>query len=81
MPHETEMKKKPVDDALHATRITVEEGIVPGGGYPDQAAKPETMKDLGMRKDGVEILMKALERPPARLPRALARKALWSWKN
>ncbi|HNU54458.1 MAG TPA: chaperonin GroEL [Candidatus Syntrophosphaera sp.] len=65
---ETEMKEKKarVDDALHATRAAVEEGIVPGGGVTlIQAAKAlKTMKDLDSEeKMAVEILMKALERP------------------
>jgi chaperonin GroEL len=65
---ETEMKEKKarVDDALHATRAAVEEGIVPGGGVTlIQAAKAlKKMKDLGHEeKMAVEIMMKALERP------------------
>jgi len=65
---EIEMKEKKarVDDALHATRAAVEEGIVPGGGVTlIQAAKAlKTMKDLDSEeKMAVEILMKALERP------------------
>ena len=65
---ETEMKEKKarVDDALHATRAAVEEGIVPGGGVTlIQAAKAlKDMKDLSHEeKMAVEILMKALERP------------------
>jgi len=65
---ETEMKEKKarVDDALHATRAAVEEGIVPGGGVTlIQAAKAlKTMKDLDSEeKMAVEILMKAPERP------------------
>jgi chaperonin GroEL len=55
-----------VDDALHATRAAVEEGIVPGGGVAlIQAAKAlKKMKDLGHEeKMAVEIMMKALERP------------------
>ncbi|HOY85220.1 MAG: chaperonin GroEL [Candidatus Cloacimonetes bacterium] len=65
---ETEMKEKKarVDDALHATRAAVEEGIVPGGGVTlIQAAKAlKNMKDLSHEeKMAVEILMKALERP------------------
>ncbi|MDY0218271.1 MAG: chaperonin GroEL [Candidatus Cloacimonas acidaminovorans] len=65
---ETEMKEKKarVDDALHATRAAVEEGIVPGGGVTlIQAAK--TLKQLkGLsyeEKMAVDILSKALEKP------------------
>jgi chaperonin GroEL len=65
---ETEMKEKKarVDDALHATRAAVEEGIVPGGGVTlIQAAKSLTkIKNLSHEeKMAVEIMMKALERP------------------
>lgn len=65
---ETEMKEKKarVDDALHATRAAVEEGIVPGGGVTlIQAAKAlKTMKNLSYEeKMAVEIMAKALERP------------------
>lgn len=65
---ETEMKEKKarVDDALHATRAAVEEGIVPGGGVTlIQAAKAlKAMKGLSYEeKMAVEIMAKALERP------------------
>lgn len=65
---ETEMKEKKarVDDALHATRAAVEEGIVPGGGVTlIQAAKSlKTLKGLGAEeKMAVDILAKALEKP------------------
>jgi len=65
---ETEMKEKKarVDDALHATRAAVEEGIVPGGGVTLlHAAK--ALKAIGglthEEKVAVEILAKALEKP------------------
>jgi chaperonin GroEL len=65
---ETELKEKKarVDDALHATRAAVEEGIVPGGGVTlIHAAKAlKKMKDLSYEeKMAVEILSKALEKP------------------
>lgn len=66
---EVEMKEKKdrVDDALHATRAAVEEGILPGGGVALIRAIPklETLaKSLqGDEKVGVEILMKALSYP------------------
>ena len=65
---ETEMKEKKarVDDALHATRAAVEEGIVPGGGVTlIHAAKAlQELKDLTYEeKVAVEILTKALEKP------------------
>ena len=64
---ETEMKEKKarVEDALHATRAAVEEGIVPGGGV----AYLRTLPALGKltlehdRQIGVRIVMKALEEP------------------
>jgi chaperonin GroEL len=64
---ETEMKEKKarVEDALHATRAAVEEGIVPGGGV----AYLRTLPALGKlilehdRQIGVQIVMKALEEP------------------
>jgi chaperonin GroEL len=65
---ETEMKEKKarVDDALHATRAAVEEGIVPGGGVTlIHAAKAlKQLKDLSHEeKVAMEILIKALEKP------------------
>jgi len=64
---ETEMKEKKarVEDALHATRAAVEEGIVPGGGvaYLRASAVLDGLKlELG-EKFGVEIVRKALEEP------------------
>jgi chaperonin GroEL len=64
---ETEMKEKKarVEDALHATRAAVEEGIVPGGGTALIRAIP-TLDDLKLRGDeaiGVEIVKRALEEP------------------
>ncbi len=65
---ETEMKEKKarVDDALHATRAAVEEGIVPGGGVTlIQAARAlKDVKNLSHEeKMAFEIMMKALEKP------------------
>ncbi|MGD0885507.1 MAG: chaperonin GroEL [Thermodesulfovibrionales bacterium] len=65
---ETEMKEKKarVEDALHATRAAVEEGIVPGGGIALLRCIP-TLKNLKLdnhdQKIGVSIVMKALEEP------------------
>jgi len=65
---EVEMKEKKdrVDDALHATRAAVEEGIVPGGGvaYIRAIAALENMK--GANDDettGIAIIKRALEEP------------------
>ncbi len=64
---ETEMKEKKarVEDALHATRAAVEEGIVPGGGIALLRAR-KSLKDLKLEGDeaiGVSILYRALEEP------------------
>jgi chaperonin GroEL len=64
---ETEMKEKKarVEDALHATRAAVEEGIVPGGGVAFLRCLPalEKLKVEGEQKFGVEIIRRALEEP------------------
>jgi chaperonin GroEL len=66
---ETELKEKKarVEDALHATRAAVEEGIVPGGGVALVAAIPavdELITKLeGDEKIGAQIVRRALEEP------------------
>ncbi|MBN2161795.1 MAG: chaperonin GroEL [Pontiellaceae bacterium] len=64
---ETEMKEKKdrVDDALHATRAAVEEGIVPGGGVAlIRVQKALDKLDLeGDEKVGADIVRKAIEAP------------------
>ncbi len=64
---ETEMKEKKarVEDALHATRAAVEEGIVPGGGvaYLRCLSAVKKLKPEGDRQTGVDIVVKALEEP------------------
>ena len=67
-PTEVEMKEKKdrVDDALHATRAAVEEGIVAGGGVALVRAIDSLKKTRGENDDeniGVEIVRKALEAP------------------
>jgi chaperonin GroEL len=64
---ETEMKEKKarVEDALHATRAAVEEGIVPGGGVALLRAA-EALKNLKAEGDeqiGVDIVRRACEEP------------------
>jgi chaperonin GroEL len=65
---ETEMKEKKarVEDALHATRAAVEEGIVPGGGVAFLRAQ-KTLDKMALENTdeqrGVEIVKKALEEP------------------
>src|SRR6266403_570627 len=64
---ETEMKEKKarVEDALHATRAAVEEGIVPGGGVAllRTAKAVERLKLEGDEKVGAMIVKRALEEP------------------
>jgi chaperonin GroEL len=64
---ETEMKEKKarVEDALHATRAAVEEGIVPGGGVALIRAQSVLDKIRGTEdeKIGVEIVRRAIEEP------------------
>ncbi len=64
---ETEMKEKKarVEDALHATRAAVEEGIVPGGGVALIRAQRALDKIRGSadEKIGVEIVRRAIEEP------------------
>ena len=64
---ETEMKEKKarVEDALHATRAAVEEGIVPGGGVALLRAQSclDKVKATGDEKIGVEIIRRAIEEP------------------
>ncbi|MBZ5576112.1 MAG: chaperonin GroEL [Acidobacteriia bacterium] len=64
---ETEMKEKKarVEDALHATRAAVEEGIVPGGGVALLRASDalKTLKVPGDEQIGVDIVRRACEEP------------------
>jgi chaperonin GroEL len=64
---ETEMKEKKarVEDALHATRAAVEEGIVPGGGVALIRAQSALDRIRGSEdeKTGVDIVRRALEEP------------------
>ena len=64
---ETEMKEKKarVEDALHATRAAVEEGIVPGGGVALLRASHalKTLKLEGDEQIGVAIVKRACEEP------------------
>ncbi len=64
---ETELKEKKarVEDAMHATRAAVEEGIVPGGGVALLRCVPplEKLKLEGDERVGVNIVRRALEEP------------------
>ena len=64
---ETEMKEKKdrVDDALHATRAAIDEGIVPGGGVALLQARENINIDLDDKDEqlGADILLNAIEKP------------------
>jgi chaperonin GroEL len=65
---EIEMKEKKarVEDALHATRAAVEEGIVPGGGVALIRAKVAVENVKGINEDqnhGIQIALRAMEAP------------------
>ena len=67
-PSEVEMKEKKdrVDDALHATRAAIEEGIVPGGGvaYIRAIEALENLKGVNEDEEtGIEIVKRAIEEP------------------
>lgn len=65
---EVEMKEKKarVEDALHATRAAVEEGVVPGGGVAllrARAAAGEIKGDNADQEAGIKLVLKAIEAP------------------
>ncbi|KAF1052422.1 MAG: 60 kDa chaperonin [Burkholderia gladioli] len=63
---EVKEKKDRVDDALHATRAAVEEGIVPGGGVALIRVRQAIREVRGINADqnaGVKIVLRALEEP------------------
>ena len=68
---ETEMKEKKarVEDALHATRAAIEEGVVAGGGVALLRAQKslDTLKGNPEEQAGLEIVRKALEEPLRRI--------------
>ncbi|MCH7619890.1 MAG: chaperonin GroEL [Candidatus Marinimicrobia bacterium] len=68
---EIEMKDKKarVEDALHATRAAVQEGIIPGGGvaYIRALKSLDKLKVTGDQKVGVDIVRRALESPLRRI--------------
>jgi len=76
-PTEVAMKEKKarVEDALHATRAAVEEGIVPGGGVALLRTEKalDKVKASGDEKIGVDIVRRALEEPM----RMIAQNAGW----
>jgi chaperonin GroEL len=68
---ELKEKKARVEDALHATRAAVEEGIIPGGGVTLLRAAPAiaSLSLEGDQKVGADILRRALEEPLRQLVR------------
>jgi len=68
---EIEMKEKKarVEDAMHATRAAVKEGVVPGGGVAlvRAAAKLDTLKLAPEEQIGVSIIKRAMEEPARRI--------------
>jgi chaperonin GroEL len=65
-------KKARVEDALHATRAAVEEGIVPGGGVALLRARDGIAKVKGDNADqdaGVKIVLRAIEQPMREIAR------------
>jgi chaperonin GroEL len=64
---ETEMKEKKarVEDAMHATKAAVEEGVVPGGGVALLRASKvlKNLQVVGDEQIGVNIIMRAIEEP------------------
>jgi len=68
---ETEMKEKKarVEDALHATRAAIEEGVVPGGGvaFLRCLEDVQNLKLEGDEKTGADIILRSLEAPVRQL--------------
>jgi chaperonin GroEL len=62
---ELKERKARVEDALHATRAAIEEGVVPGGGIVLLAAVPaiDALKLEGDQQVGAQILKRALQEP------------------
>ena len=85
---ETEMKEKKarVEDAMHATKAAVEEGIVPGGGVALLRSVPaldKLLQEQGPRATTPGTASRSSAAPPrsrcAGSPPTPARKATWSW--
>ena len=75
---EVKERKDRVDDAMHATRAAVEEGVLPGGGVALLRAAEALKKVRTQNEDqkhGVEIVRKALQRRRARSPSTPVRTA------
>jgi chaperonin GroEL len=80
---ETEMKEKKarVEDAMHATKAAVEEGIVPGGGVALLRAQKavDAIKVEGDEKVGAAIVRGRSRSRSGRSPATRASRAPWSW--
>ena len=80
---ELKEKKARVEDALHATRAAVEDGVVAGGGTSFIRALPALdkvrSKLSGDEKFGVDLLREALVVPLRTLARTRVKKAPWLW--
>src|SRR5213596_2715810 len=81
---EVKEKKDRVDDALHATRAAVEEGILPGGGVAllrasEQLKRIKTQNDD--QKTGVEIVRKALSAPARQIAINAERRLHHRWQH
>ena len=79
---EIEMKEKKarVEDALHATRAAVEEGVVPGGGVALVRALKAIEKLVGANEDqttGIKILARSIEEPLRQIVRTPAKTPRW----
>ena len=75
---EVKEKKDRVDDAMHATKAAVEEGIVPGGGVAllrTRAAIGKLSNENADVQSGINIVLRALEAPFVRSPKILVWRA------
>jgi chaperonin GroEL len=79
---EVEMKEKKarVEDALHATRAAVEEGIVPGGGVALLRARTglKVKGDNADQEAGIKIVLRAIEEPLRQIVPTAAMSPAWS---
>src|SRR4051794_18137735 len=79
-------KKARVEDALHACRAAVEEGILPGGGVAVIRAAAKVLTNLGKKNDnddislGIEIVRRAVEAPIKQIVETPAATARW-WRR
>ena len=84
---EVEMKEKKarVEDALHATRAAVEEGIVPGGGVALLRCRagclPRLKGDNPDQDAGIKIVLRAIEEPLREIVAQRRRRAVAWWSN